>query len=292
MASGISRAWFIAPAALLLLGVLTWWSAKSQRTISNAFRGTHDAVVTLRVPEGEAEKIADDVVQRFVVMGVDARVLEARGDTLKLRLNRVAEPGSALLGVLSPQPLSFRDIPEAQRLDAGFAQVDAGVDVPFAIGTSRAEVLASIERAQLRPGGNAVLECMPPQQKGAPTMCAAWLVGEDARIRRAHIQSVDLAADPRTEEPLVKITFTEEGARAFEAFSRAHVGERIAVIALGELQARPRIEAPVTDGVWSISTRTGDTGRSEAVARAQRIDAALELAPLPPLEVQQVEELP
>lgn len=288
MASGTSRIWFIAPAAVLLLIVLTWWSAKSQTAVTNAFHGKQNALVTLRVVGADPQKTGEQIVERMAVMGVDAQVVEARGETLKVVVRRVAEPGTALRDVITPEPLLFFELPEPQAL-GGEAADGGAASVPLVTGTSRQEVLDKVAAMRLPEGTRTVLECMNPRERGAPTLCAAWRLGAQLPVTTAQLTDIVVSADKRTEEPLVSLTFSDEGARALEAFSTAHAGRMLAVVALGELQARPHLVEPIHGGVLAFSTRTADTDRTESVARAQRIDATLDLPRLPEVTVQNVE---
>jgi preprotein translocase subunit SecD len=106
------------------------------------------------------------------------------------------------------------------------------------------------------------------------------------------VQEIHLGADVRTEEPLVHVTFTPAGARAFAALTHDAAGKMVAVLALGEVQARPRIQALDSDGRWTFSTRTGDTTRAVAIQRARRIAEAAKLPILPPLVIEAVRSEP
>jgi preprotein translocase subunit SecD len=137
-----------------------------------------------------------------------------------------------------------------------------------------------------------LVECIPAPQPKAPPLCAAWL-GRPTSLGAADVREIHLGADRRTEEPLVAITFSEEGARAFEEISRAAAGKMLVVSALGEVQARPTIHGPgdlLQGGRWSFSTRTGDTDRPVAIERAERIVAAAKLPRLPGLRIEALEE--
>lgn len=287
MASGISRIWFIAPAAVLLMVVLTWWSARTQTAVSNAFTGQKSAVVSLKV-EGDAKEAGRHLAERMAVMGVDAQVVEASGSALKLRIRRVAEPQAAIAGVLTPEPLQLFAMDPVQST----GDSDSGSTVrPLFIGNSRQEVLDKVTAARLPEGTRTALECMTPRERGAPTMCAAWRLGEQLLPdATAQLKDIEVGADVRTEEPLVTMTFNEEGAKALVDFTARNEGKLLAVVALGEVQARPAIDEPLQGGGLRFSTRTDDTDRTEAVARAQRIDATLHLPRLPAMTIEQVEE--
>jgi preprotein translocase subunit SecD len=156
------------------------------------------------------------------------------------------------------------------------------------MGGSRADLRAKIERTGAPNGLVPLVECIPGPDRKGPPLCAAWL-GSPARITSRGVQEIHLDADPRTEEPLVRVTFTPEGARAFETLTRESAGRMLAVVALGEVQARPAIDGASRDGQWTFSTRTGDTTRPVAIQRARRIAEASKLPPVPPLVIEAVQ---
>jgi preprotein translocase subunit SecD len=291
---GAYRAWFIVPAVGGLLLIWALLSARSGDTHSNPYEGSDAAVVTLRAPEGGAEQAAPRLVERLGALGIDAAVAEASADRLRLTLRRVADPTEAIRAAATPDALSFHVVeevppaPEAERS----AERSQGADLrPWLTGTARADVRARAERAHPPEGLVPLVECVPGPGRRGPALCAAWLAGP-ARMSTRHVQEIHLGADARTEEPLVHVIFTADGARAFEALTRAATGKMVAVVALGEVQARPRIQAPNSDGRWTFSTRTGDTTRPVAIQRARRLAEAAKLPALPPLVIEAVHNVP
>jgi preprotein translocase subunit SecD len=62
-------------------------------------------------------------------------------------------------------------------------------------------------------------------------------------------------------EPIVSITFDDEGGRLFEEITRTHVGEQLAIFLDGELKSAPRINEAIAGGKAIIS---GDFTPTEA----------------------------
>jgi hypothetical protein len=64
--------------------------------------------------------------------------------------------------------------------------------------------------------------------------------------------------DPNTDRPVVMVTMTEAGARAWETASRANVGHKLAVVVGGEVASAPIIEAAIKGGKAAISVNSAD----------------------------------
>ena len=282
---GAYRAWFIVPAVAGLL--LIWWilSARSGDSLSKPYQGREAAIATLRAPQGGGGDAAARLVERLALLGIDAAVVEASAHRVRLSLHQVADPEDAIRAVVAPDPLSFHVVEDAVE------PTDGGAVRPWRTGTSRGDLRARAAGTGAPDSLVPLMECIPGPERRGPPLCAAWL-GSPARLTARDVREIHLGADARTEEPLVQVTFTPEGARAFEALTRAAVEKMVAVVALGEVQARPRIEAPSIGDRWSFSTRTGDTTRPVAVQRARRIAEAAKLPMLPRLEIEAVEPAP
>lgn len=302
MASSTSRAWFIVPAAIVLLIVVTVWSAKSGTATRALYEGKEDVVVSLGAPTGAGEQAARDLVDRFTSLGIDSQVLEADPQHVKLKLFRISEPKTLVPPVLAQEALVFQVISKDQSThlaDGGIlppegGEFDGGVSLPgehahpWLIGLSRTQTLTRAEHTPHPPGVVPVLECIPGHEKKDPAQCASWLAGPPLPLTHRNIVSVKLGADKVTEEPLVKLMFDPEGAKVLEQVSREHPGQMLALVAFGELAARPEMNEPITTGGLSFSTRTGDTDRGVAVARADRLEAAARAKPLPPLTIESI----
>ncbi|WP_020180641.1 hypothetical protein [Methylopila sp. M107] len=74
-----------------------------------------------------------------------------------------------------------------------------------------------------------------------------------AEMIRLHVSKAQPAFDQRTAEPVVAITLTPEGARAFGRFTAARVGETIHLRVGGKVMSSPRIMEPIVGGALQIS---------------------------------------
>lgn len=70
-------------------------------------------------------------------------------------------------------------------------------------------------------------------------------------------------------EPIVAITFNQEGAELFESITRDHTGQQLAIFLDGELISAPRINEPISGGQAVIS---GGFDPDEARALAQNLN--------------------
>jgi hypothetical protein len=293
MAADTSRTWFIIPAAVVLTVVLGVWMARQATPTSRDHAGQDDVLVTLGAPEGGGEAAARALVERLVLLGVEGRVEQASDRELSLRLRRVAEAEELLTSLLDPEPLAFHFIPEPQRAGADAGEVDEDNPTPWTLGEGRAATRARAEPAALDPEQRFITECIPPRPKGTPPPCALWKVGPPVALGAADVVDTALGAHRQTEEPMVTLTFRPEAKERLRALREAGPGNMVAVVAFGELAARPRLNEhnlpDLEDGTWRFSTRTGDTDRRTAVERAQRIGVAARLPRLPPLIVRDVQ---
>lgn len=301
MKQGSQRLLFIVPAALVLMVVLAYWSSQSRQAQTSSVGGANTVVASFRVRDGDAAAAGRALQDRLVVYGIDSKVLEASDDRVRLEVRRVAEPEPLLRALLAAEPLQFQFISSDQGAATPATAPDgstAGGDLsPWLAGRSREEVtqqvatLRSDSDASSGTARDAVLECIPPPDKEeALALCAAWQVSPPVSIGVADIKEAHIRAHPRTEEPLVSVTFSEEAARKLSRAIADHPEQMLAVVALGELQARPVPQSPtLAENTLTFSTRTGDTHRRAAVERAQRIVAATRLRPLPAVDLESVE---
>ncbi|MBX5480514.1 MAG: hypothetical protein IRZ16_01505 [Myxococcaceae bacterium] len=286
-----SRAWFIVPAALVLMVVITVWMVQSQTAPHQMYEGEESADVTLVATSGHGVEAATALTARLRAVGMSAQTLEVTEQKIRLRLMRVSEPREAIAALIDPEPLRFQVIAEDQHAgDAGPGE--PGMVVPWLKGTSRADLQEKIRQTPPPRGMVPAIECIRAGDRAGGVLCAAWLTAPPAALGSENVTDVHVGAHERTEEPEVTLKLDAPGARALEALTRMNVGRMIAVVAFGELQARPRIDSPVTGGEWTFSTRTGDTDRRNAILRAERLVAAARAKPLPPLVIESVEPAP
>ncbi|MFT3808489.1 MAG: hypothetical protein QM698_01080 [Micropepsaceae bacterium] len=86
----------------------------------------------------------------------------------------------------------------------------------------------------------------------APDGAAYW-VAPEAVITNADIERAEAALDPASSMPVVHVSFTADGAKAFGAFTRDNVLGLIAIIIDGVVVSAPRINEPILGGRAVIS---------------------------------------
>lgn len=88
------------------------------------------------------------------------------------------------------------------------------------------------------------------------------LLKEDAVLTGKHIKDAHVRFDPeRFHLPYVALSFDKEGAKKFAEVTRAHVGERLAILLDGKVKSAPVIKTPILDGNCVIE---GDFTLTEA----------------------------
>lgn len=285
MTQGSQRLLFIIPAALVLMVVLTYWSSQSRNAQTSSVGGKNTVLATFGVGSGDALDTARALQSRLGVYGIDSSLNAVDGGQVQLEVRRVAEPEPLLNAILSSEPIQLHFVSRDQGgtpVDPPDGSITGGDLSPWLAGRSRREVLERIATLRADAGeAQAVLECIPPPDKDeALALCAAWQVGPPLPIGVADIAAANIRAHPRTEEPLVSLTFSERAAKALSQAIAEHPDQMLAVVALGELQARPVPDETLEANTLTFSTRTGDTHRRAAVERAERIVAATRLQPV------------
>lgn len=76
---------------------------------------------------------------------------------------------------------------------------------------------------------------------------------EETGLSGADLSRAALTFDPTTREPMVTVTFDEEGAREFAAVTKANVGRAMAIILDGVVISDPVIRDEITGGTAQIS---------------------------------------
>ncbi len=300
MADASNRSWFLIPAGVVLLVVLGVWMARQVKPASRDHTGEDSVKVVLDAPDGDGVEAAKLLMERLLLLGISAEMVKAEPGSLDLRLRRVREPRALLEAALTAQPLTFYVIPEPQREpqgdDADAGKVDPLNPVAWILGQGRAATRALEEPSALSEGESFALECIPPRPRDQPAPCALWRVEGASPLTAEDISEATLTADRRTEEPLITFTFAPGAEARWAALRERAGGQQVAVVAFGEVAARPRVSADPPEGLgpnqWRFSTRTGDTDRPTAIERAERINAASRLKPLPRLMIREVVEAP
>ena len=229
-----------------------------------------DVELSYRVAGGDAEPAAEVLRARLPNAGISATVTVPARD--RLTISAPAAARADVIALTQPGVLEFYDYERVLVRDPSMGDAEFG-----ARPVTRA---VAEERAATVPNGRVVHD----QDDGD-----RWVVfaGSPA-LTNQHLASVGPGVDERTGEPVVRIQFTQQGRRAYEALTReiAHRGARrgvhpfqFAVLLDGRIIARQpvnHLETP--DGVASrvIQIEGGFTWRS-----ARRIAAILSTGPLP-----------
>lgn len=105
---------------------------------------------------------------------------------------------------------------------------------------------------------------------------ANWV---DSGLTGKDIKKAQLAFDPQTQEPLVLVTFNDQGKEAFAELTKEHLGEPIAIFLDGYLRSSPVVQDVIADGEAQI---TGNF----TIQEAKTLVKDLNLGALPvPIEI-------
>jgi preprotein translocase subunit SecD len=145
--------------------------------------------------------------------------------------------------------------------DAAVPGVSAGSDsVAPADGPARVEYFVhAAERAPLERYLAAFASMLPPapdrrlvleQIAATPVAPAFWrshLIGP-AELDNADLRSAEVIIDHQFDRPQVSLVFSAEGGARFEALTRAHVGDKLAIVIDGEVNSTPVIQSAIPGG--------------------------------------------
>ncbi len=96
---------------------------------------------------------------------------------------------------------------------------------------------------------------------------------ESRHLRDVHAMT-ERASDSKLKQWYLMVTLTEEGARRFEAATRALVKRRFAIVVDGEVMSAPVVQEPIAGGTMRITMGAGDSEKqkhdAEALAAALR----------------------
>ena len=88
---------------------------------------------------------------------------------------------------------------------------------------------------------------------------------EETGLSGADLARAALAFDPTTREPMVSVTFNDEGTRKFAEITRANIGRAMAIVLDGAIISDPIIRDEITGGTAQISGNfTPESARSLA----------------------------
>jgi hypothetical protein len=296
VARNTPRAWFLIPAIILLLIGLTVISIRTGPGLSQPFSGSRSAKVELGVPEAPADAVAKQVAARLALLEVDTAVVATREHSAELLVKRVDDPAEAAASVVQPEAVLVRPIVDARphlpmdapELKMPVAPGTEKLPLPFVVAPTRSEVRKVLQARGLPQGLEVALECVGSPSGEESGMCAAWLLGPE-QLQGHHVLDATITSHRRTEEPLVTFKVDAEGARILEELTSKNLGRQAAIIALGEVRARPLMTEVSKGDAWTFSTRTGDTNRRQAVERAELIASSARLPPISRVTVDRVE---
>jgi preprotein translocase subunit SecD len=81
----------------------------------------------------------------------------------------------------------------------------------------------------------------------------AFLVNEVPIVEPRHFANAELIEDDQIDEPVIFITFTEEGKARFAEASTARIGKSIYILDEGRLISAPTVREPILGGKGQIS---------------------------------------
>ncbi len=100
---------------------------------------------------------------------------------------------------------------------------------------------------------------------------------KDTALDGKHFRSAAVSLDPVTNIPVVQIIFDAEGAKMFQALTKANKGKRIAIFVGGQLVSAPMVQEEISGGTAVI---TGSANIQEAKALAQDLNTGAIPAPI------------
>ena len=96
-------------------------------------------------------------------------------------------------------------------------------------------------------------------------------VGKKALLDGSAVESAKLSTDPISNEPIVEVTFNEEGTKKFSDITAENVKKRIAIVVDGKVQTAPIVQTRIPGGKVHI---TGNLTKAEAEGLVGTINRA------------------
>lgn len=78
---------------------------------------------------------------------------------------------------------------------------------------------------------------------------------ENTELTGRYLESAQVQFDPNTNQPVVSLTFNEEGSKLFAALTKANIGKSIAIFLDGEIISAPVVRDEIRNGKAVISGR-------------------------------------
>lgn len=100
---------------------------------------------------------------------------------------------------------------------------------------------------------------------------------KDTPLDGKHFRSASVVRDTYSNQPIVQITFDEEGGRMFQELTARNIGEQIAIFVGGDMVSAPVVQTEIAGGVAII---TGLNGYQEAIELEQNLNTGAIPAPI------------
>lgn len=93
---------------------------------------------------------------------------------------------------------------------------------------------------------------------------------KNTQLSGTHLERAQVQFQPQTNEPIVALTFNQEGAKLFEEITRKNLNKTVAIFLDGQIISAPRVQSVIANGEAVI---TGGFDIEEAKLLAQRLNA-------------------
>jgi hypothetical protein len=273
--SGPSRAWLLVPAVLGLGMAATFYLLREAQRPRGEHAGEEIVDLSLRAPPGQGEEAARAVQARLGALGIRSLAKELGPEFVRLRLYGVQDAPGAVATALARDPGG---------LYLAQSAMPSGPGVAGAL--TRDQAQAQLAALALPEGTAAFVECPQAASREEPPPCRVSLFEAPPVLTPTEVLSAVVSADPRTEEPLVRIDLEPSAAARLRALAQQRPEAQLGFVAFGELVHRAALTQALEAEFLRFSTRTERSTRRSAVQVAERIAAALRAARLPELEVQ------
>jgi preprotein translocase subunit SecD len=188
------------------------------------------------IPEAEVPEL----------MSVLREVIERRVNTFGVSEPNVqVERGSAVAEGASAQRLIV-ELPGVTDIDEAIKQIGQTPLLEFKLVDQ--EAIAALDAAQASTTGTS---STPLETETPDPYVVTGLTGR--YLERAELVFGNGQGAALSNEPIVSISFNEEGGDLFESITREHTGELLAIFLDGELVSSPRINEPISGGMAVIS---------------------------------------
>ncbi len=244
--------------------------------------------VSLRGDEATASIDAPRLVERLRALHHRAEVAEANGGRISLRVAVVDGDARAVVASLLPRGdfAIYRASDDQEPLMPSNGPTIEGLAIrvigrPYATvyaGPTEESLAPVVRRSESAPGAVTRIHCSG-SSRHPESRCFALRLEPTPAVTNRHIASAEALTQEDDGSPYVRVVFTPEGARAFEALTRASVRHLVAIVLDERIHSAPEVLEPITGGAASVSFYD-DRPMAERVAAARAIAASLSTEPL------------